>query len=260
MLLFSTSSVSGCRSKRGQAATHERAKNNRPASAFTLIELLVVIAIIAVLAGILLPALNSSRRKAHMTACTSNLRQMAMAWTLYRGDFGEPSPWLSTLYPEYLPATDVYHCPGDLNDDDTPPAEWISRPDGDQFTEAYDRPGNTGVNGFDPNPDVTRISYFYECSDAACSWTWPGAPSYPATGDSWGEVKQAQLRQRDESDPDSGPYQEVEFPVVRCFWHVRNVRDIFYENKGYHQEKSVPVLNISWAGNVFQSAPEWEVE
>lgn len=68
--------------------------SNRSAlSGFTLIELLTVIAIIGILAGILIPVVGTVREKARGAACSSNVRQIALAGYLYAQDYGDYPGW-----------------------------------------------------------------------------------------------------------------------------------------------------------------------
>ena len=84
-----------CRTQgaRGAADTPPASRRLRPTTIkFTLIELLVVMAIIAILASILLPALQGARRKAFDSRCTNNVRQLMMGVLAYAGDHGDVLP------------------------------------------------------------------------------------------------------------------------------------------------------------------------
>lgn len=93
---------------------------------FTLIELLVVIAIIAILAAILFPVFARAREKARQSACTSNLKQLALGCLMYAQDYDERMPyryyrwdpavaaggnWCDHFVQPYIKNAQIVYCP-----------------------------------------------------------------------------------------------------------------------------------------------------
>jgi prepilin-type N-terminal cleavage/methylation domain-containing protein len=133
-----------CRGERREGWRAPQVKGPlHPGGAFTLIELLVVIAIIAVLAGMLLPALSGAKSKGQAIVCLNNLSQLQKAWLMYTDDNADrmpltlldngpaphyralPGSWVlgnsfvdvsptnlqaGTLFP-YFPAVGAFRCP-----------------------------------------------------------------------------------------------------------------------------------------------------
>ena len=102
---------------------NSKSRDKRPLKGFTLIELLVVIAIIALLLGILMPALERVKKQARSSACKANLHQWAQIWNIYCQDndgyFCEEDDsvgwargnWIITLRPYYRTKAGILICP-----------------------------------------------------------------------------------------------------------------------------------------------------
>jgi len=128
-------------------------RNNysRRSQGFTLIELLVVIAIIAILAAILFPVFARARENARRSSCSSNLRQIGLAFKQYTNDYDERYPmisfnddngdtigWGKTTSP-YIKNEQIFQCPSESNKFGTGGETWPANtfPENYNFSDYY---------------------------------------------------------------------------------------------------------------------------
>lgn len=129
-------------------------------SFFTIIELLVVVAVIAILAGMLLPALNRAHEKARAISCAGNLHQIGLAVSVYASNFDRYPPtyakidgvinrYIDILSPYIQKGAKVYVCPSDAT-----PTQIVTDTSGLSYL-------SYGVNNADFHTELDKDSFWY---------------------------------------------------------------------------------------------------
>lgn len=167
-----------------RVGTYPSSLISHPSKAFTLVELLVVIAVLSLLAALLFPSFARARAGARRTACTSNLKQIGLAFHLYRQDFDGGLPaHLSLVNKSYLRDARALLCPSDgkrgqiagndYYEGNTYLPTGVSYEYFPQWQIALDN------NWYDPSPDFGTGRWGDLTPLAGCPWHW--AASFTAT-------------------------------------------------------------------------------